>query len=304
MRVLVTGATGFVGSRLVPALRTAGNDVVAAVRDADGHDAPDGVEVIEADLLDPPVSLPAVDAAYYLVHSMGSGDDFQQRDRLAARTFVDAAEAADADRVVYLGGLGDERERLSDHLASRREVEYILADGDYDLTVLRAAVVIGEGSASFELIRQLGERLPVMVTPKWVRTPCQPIYVGDVVEYLLGVLDAPATRGGTFEIGGPEVLTYEEMLERTAELSTGRAPLVVPVPVLTSRLSAGWLRLVTDVPPNVARPLADGLDNTVVVTDPGIEAHVEVDRTPFDEAVRRSLDERSPRPEPTPAGGA
>ena len=304
MRVLVTGATGFVGSRLVPALRAAGNDVVVVTRDADDYDAPDGVEVVETNLLSPPVSLPSVDAAYYLVHSMGSGDDFRQRDRLAARTFLDAAEAAGIDRVVYLSGLGDEREQLSDHLASRREVEYILGDGDYDLTVLRAAIVIGAGSTSFELIKQLSERLPVMVTPKWVRTDCQPIHVGDVVEYLVGVLDAPGTRDGTFEIGGPEVLTYEEILERTAGLSTGRAPLVVPVPVLTPRLSAAWLWLVTDVSLDVAVPLVEGLGNTVVVTDPSIEEHVEVDRTPFDEAVRRALHKQRARPEPPTVGEA
>ena len=287
----------------MPTLRTAGHDVVAVVRDADGYDAPEGVEVTEADLLEPPVSLPAVDAAYYLVHSMGSGDDFRQLDRLAARTFVDAAEAADADRVVYLGGLGDERERLSDHLASRREVEYILAEGAYDLTTLRAAIVIGAGSASFELVRQLSERLPVMVTPRWVRTDCQPIYVGDVVEYLVGVLEAPGTRGETFDIGGPDVLTYEEMLERTAELSTGWAPLVVPVPVLTPRLSAAWLWLVTDVPLDVATPLVEGLDNTVVVTDRSIDEHVRVDPTPFDEAVRQALHEQPGRPEAPTVGG-
>ena len=305
MDVLVTGASGFVGRRLVPALREAGNDVIALVRDPDQYDAPDGVTVRQGDLLDPPVELPAVEAAYYLVHSMGAGGDFAARDRLAARTFVDAADAAGIGRLVYLGGLGAEDEALSNHLASRREVEHILASAAADLTVLRAAIVVGADSAGFELIRQLAERLPVMVTPSWVRTECQPIAAADLLAYLVGVLDAPATRGGTYEVGGPDVLTYQAMMARTAELATGRAPLIVPVPVLSPRLSAGWLWLLTDVSIDVARPLVEGLRNTAVVTDDAIAAHVRVDPTPFDEAVRRALEDRRTTPaaaEPATAG--
>jgi uncharacterized protein YbjT (DUF2867 family) len=290
MRVLVTGATGFVGSRLVPALQAAGHDVTVLVRDASRYAAPEGVHVVQGDLLDPGSFESAldVDAAYYLVHSMRAGGGFEERDRRAARDFASAASDAGVERVVYLGGLGEEREHLSEHLRSRREVEYLLGEGDYDLTTLRAAIVVGEGSAGFEMIRQLAERLPVMVTPQWVRTPCQPIAIDDVVAYLVGVLDVPETAGETYEIGGPDVLTYGEMLERTGRL-LGRKPALVPIPVLSPHLSTYWVELVTDVPKGVARPLIEGLKSRVVVEDHRIEDLVPVELTSFDVAVRRAL---------------
>lgn len=293
MRVLVTGATGFVGGRLVPALVEAGHDVVALVRDPDRYDAPPGVTVRTGDLLEAgsfESALEGVDAVYYLVHSMRAGTDYAERDRRAAHNFAMAADEHDVDRVIYLGGLGEERDHLSEHLQSRREVEYVLSNHEFDLTTLRAAVIVGAGSASFDAVRQLGKRLPVMVTPKWVRTPCQPIAIDDVVAYLVGVLDSEATRGETFEIGGPEVLTYEDLIRRTARLAGQREPSVLPVPVLTPKLSAYWIGLVTDVPPSVAHPLILGLKNPVVVTDHRIEELVPVEATPFDEAVRRALD--------------
>lgn len=297
MRVLVTGATGFVGGRLVSALVEQEHEVVVLVRDAEGYDPPSGVRVVEGDLLEPESLPPAfeidgrsVDAAYYLVHSMDGGPGYEERDRNCARNFADAASAAGLSRVVYLGGLGEDREELSEHLRSRREVERVLEDGEYALTVLRAAVIIGDGSASFEVIRGLASRLPVMITPKWVDTLCQPIAIDDVVTYLVGVLDEPATAGDTFEIGGPEVLTYGEILRRTRG-QLGQDLRIVRVPVLSPELSAMWLRLVTDVNPHLARSLVEGLRNTVVVEDTRIQELVPFDRTPFDLAVARALDD-------------
>jgi len=291
MRVLVTGASGFVGGHLVPELVGRGHDVVALTRDPASYVAPAGVDVVQGDVLDPELSLPTADAAFYLVHSMEAGEDFEERDRRAARNFRDAVDAAGIERIIYLGGLGNEDQGLSEHLQSRRDVERLLGEGEAALTALRAAIVIGEGSASFQIIRQLAARLPVMVTPSWVRTECQPIYVDDVVAYLAGVLEQPETAGETFEIGGPDVLTYQEILTTTARMLVGRPPLIIPVPVLSPGLSARWLGLVTDVDVSVAVPLVDGLRNRVVVTDDSVDAYVQPDLTGFEESVRLALGE-------------
>jgi uncharacterized protein YbjT (DUF2867 family) len=299
MRVLVTGATGFVGSRLIPALLEAGHGVHALVRDAANYEAPEGVTVHEGDVLEPGSfdgALAGVEAAYYLIHSMRAGEDFAERDRQAAANFRDAADAAGVERVIYLGGLGEEGEDLSHHLESRREVERVLGEGDYALTTLRAAVIIGQGSASFDMIRQLSSRLPAMITPRWVRNECQPIAIDDVLAYLVGVLDVPETAGGTYEIGGPDVLTYEEIMRTTARVMGRREPVILPVPVLTPRLSSYWVGLVTDVDFRVARPLIDGLKNPVVVSDDRITDLVPIDPTPYEEAVRRALSVDAYRP--------
>jgi len=301
VRVLVTGATGFVGGRLVPALLAADHDVVALVRDAGRYDPPEGVEVVEGDLLEPgsfEASLEGVEAAYYLVHSMRAGDDFEQRDRLAARHFARAAGDAGVEHVCYLGGLGEERDRLSKHLRSRREVEAILGDGDYALTTVRAAIVVGAGSASFEMVRDLASRLPVMITPRWVHTDCQPVAVDDVIASLVALLDHPEGEGltptgvdgrnRTYELGGPEVLSYAEILRRTAA-AMGRSLFLLPVPVLTPKLSSYWIGLVTDVPVGVARPLIAGLKNPVVVDGESLQRQLGIEPTGFDRAVERAL---------------
>jgi uncharacterized protein YbjT (DUF2867 family) len=298
MRVLVTGATGFVGSRLVPALLAADHEVVMLTRDADDYDGP-AEEVREGDILDPGSfehALEDIEAAYYLIHSMESGTDFAARDRKAAHNFQRAASEAGIERVVYLGGLGETREHLSKHLQSRREVETILEQGDFSLTTLRAAIIVGVGSSSFSMVNQLVHRLPVMVTPKWVRTECQPIAITDVVTYLVGVLDVPETAGETYEIGGPEVLTYQQLLRRTAAVA-GRPLYIVPVPVLSPNLSTYWVNLVTDVPKSVARPLILGLKNRVVVTDERIEELLPFERTDFETAVERAFG-KAPEPDP------
>lgn len=291
MRVLVTGATGFVGSRLVPALQQTGHSVTALVRDASRYATPEGVRVLQGDLLDPPSLASAfdgVEAVYYLVHSMRAGADYADRDRKAARNFVAAASDADVERVIYLGGLGETGDVLSEHLRSRRDIEFILADGTYALTTLRAAIIIGKQSASFTMIRQLTQRLPVMITPRWVRTACQPIAIDDVIQYLVRLLDSPNTAGDTFEIGGPEVLTYEQMIKRTAD-HLGLHRIIIPVPLLSPRLSVYWVDLVTDVPKTVAHPLIYGLKNPVVVTDNRISEYIPLELTSLDRAIDSAL---------------
>lgn len=292
MRVLVTGATGFVGSRLVPALLDSGHEVVALVRDRNRYDRPAGVTVIEGDLRDAgsfDQALSDIDAAYYLVHSMRADGSFTEQDRQAARNFVRVASESEIDRVVYLSGLGPNGSQLSNHLRSRREVERILDAGEYDLTTLRAAIIVGNGSAGYEIIRRLAERLPILIAPQGITTRCQPIAIDDAVEYLLGVLSVPETAGDTFEIGGPDVLTYKEMLIRIGRATQNRTPVIVTLPVDPSVLSGHSVALLTGVSHRIASPLLDGLNDPVVVTDTRIQTLVPIERTPFETALEQTL---------------
>jgi uncharacterized protein YbjT (DUF2867 family) len=278
--MLVTGATGYIGGRLVPRLLEAGYKVRCLAREPRKlSDRPwagsPNVEIIRCDIDDPDALRAAMEgccAAYYLVHSMMvAGADYRERDRVLALGFAKTAEAAGLERIIYLGGLGEIGDKLSEHLASRREVETALASGCVPVTIFRAAMIIGSGSASFEILRYLVERLPIMITPKWVSTESQPIAIRNVLHYLVACLDEPATVGKTFDIGGPDIMTYREIMQTMAQALGLRKRLVIPVPVLTPRLSSLWIHLVTPLSHRIARPLAEGLRNRVVCRDN--EAH-------------------------------
>ncbi len=290
-KVLVAGASGFVGRRLVPALRDADYDVHAMTRRPDSYagqaqavfgDVHDEESLVEA--------LTGIDAAYYLVHSLDS-PDFARLDREAATNFGRAAAKAGVQRIVYLGGLGADEDQLSPHLKSRREVERILGQDGVPVTVVRAGIVIGHEGLSWEMTRQLVERLPMMITPRWVSTRTQPIALADVVRYLVGVLGVPETAGQVYDAGGPEVLRYSDMMRKVA-LMQGRSIVVLPVPVLTPSLSSHWLRLVTDVDTAAGKSLVDSMVNEVVVRDDRLQQLIPLRRRSFEEAVNEALEER------------
>jgi uncharacterized protein YbjT (DUF2867 family) len=292
MRVLVTGASGFVGSRLAPALERAGHEVGAMTRHPDtyrGAGTPVAGDV--ADEASLRAALDGCDAAYYLVHSLDD-PDFQRKDAAAARAFSRAAADAGVRRIVYLGGLGKDADQLSKHLRSRREVEGLLAGTGVPVTVLRAGIVVGHGGVSWEMTRQLVAHLPAMVTPRWVHTRTQPVAVADVVRYLVGVLEPAEAEGQVFEVGGPEVLTYLEMMTRVAEIQN-RHLFVVPVPLLSPQLSSRWLALVTDVDVATGRSLIDSMSNEVVVTDDAVRRVVPFEPVDYDEMVTTALLERA-----------
>ncbi len=297
MRILVVGASGYIGGRLVPLLHARGHELVLISRDARPLAArfPEAT-VVAADLLDPstlPRAVEGIEVAYYLAHSMGAGErGFAERDRQAARNLARAAQRAGVSRIIYLGGLGDDTTVLSHHLASRHETGAELAAHDVPVTEFRAAVIIGSGSASFEILRHLTERLPIMITPRWVGTRCQPIGVGDVLDFLVGALDHREIAG-VVEIGGPDVLSYGDMMRTYARLR-GLRRLMIPVPVLTPRLSSYWVNLVSPVPAAIARPLIEGLRNEVIVRDRGPSLAFGVRPLPLREALQRAIDRSDP----------
>jgi len=287
MNIVVLGATGVIGRALVPELTRHHHVIALSRRPPEGSTS---VEWHRADALDEPTldaPFRSADIAVYLVHSLGS-DEFEDADRRAARNVAQAAARAGVRQIVYLGGLGDESSDLSPHLRSRAETAALLASGSTPVTTLRAAMVVGAGSAAFETILALVDRLPAMVCPRWVTVPTQPIALRDVVAYLAAVTGMRESFGQAYDVGGPDVMTYREMLERIARIR-GKRPRIVEVPVLTPRLSSWWLHLVTPVNASVARPLVEGLRSPTVVRDDRILELVPLELTSFDDAVREAL---------------
>ena len=295
MRIAVFGATGVIGSALVPVLAVH-HDVVAVSRHADTIFHP-GVSTATANVTDAGSvrrALDGVEIAYYLVHSLGS-PDFSERDREGALTVAREAERAGLVQIVYLGGLGDDSPELSPHLRSRVETANALASCSVPVTTLRAAVVIGRGSAGFETIVALVDRLPVMIAPRWLSTQTQPIALVDVVGYLAGVAARAEAIGERFDVGGPEIMTYRNMIERIAKIR-GNRRVIIEVPVLSPRLSSYWLHLVTPVRAGVARPLIEGLRNRTIAHDERIRSLVPRALTSFEEAAGAAFQASRSRP--------
>ncbi|MFT4606179.1 MAG: hypothetical protein ACI9W4_002927 [Rhodothermales bacterium] len=294
LRILVTGATGYIGGRLVPSLLAEGHQVRCFVRDASRLSTrswENDVEVAEGDVLEAdtlPPALDGIEVAYYLIHSLGAGGEYADRDRLAAANFANAAEKAGVGRIIYLGGINPKSDKRSEHLESRIETGETLRERSVPVTEFRAAVIVGSGSLSFELIRYLTERVPLLITPKWVRTKTQPIAVRNVLEYLTQALVVQESTGQILEIGGSEVLSYQDMFRGYARARGLRRP-ILEVPVLTPYLSSLWVGLVTPLNSRIARPLIKGLDNEVVVRDTKALDMFDIELMDYEPAVRLAL---------------
>jgi uncharacterized protein YbjT (DUF2867 family) len=293
MKVVVFGATGTIGAALVTVL-TGDHDITAVSRSPEESGDKHGVRWVRADVSDEQSvarAMEGAEVAYYLVHSLGKAR-FEERERRSADGFARAAEKVGLHQIVYLGGLGDDADDLSPHLRSRRETEQRLAAGSVPVTTLRAGMVVGKGSAAFETIAALVDRLPAMILPRWAKTPTQPIALVDVVRYLAGVCGNEDAFGQTYDVGGPEVMSYADMIRRVGRIK-GRLPRLVEVPLLTPWLSALWIELVTPARADVARPLVEGLRNPTVAKDERIRSLVALNLTPFEEAARAALAESS-----------
>ncbi|NUS73650.1 MAG: SDR family oxidoreductase [Corynebacteriales bacterium] len=280
MHILLTGATGYIGGRLAPRLIAAGHQVRCLARHPDRlRDVPwrAQAEVVAGDVMDPSQLEPAcaeIDVAYYLVHSMPTGKAFAEKDRAAAQNFARAAEKAGIRTIIYLGGLAPEGTELSEHMRSRTEVADLLLESAVPAIVLRASVILGSGSASFEMLRYLTERLPAMVTPRWVRNRVQPIGIRDVLRYLLGALDLPTDSNRTFDIGGPQILSYDQLIQLYARTAGLKRRIIVPTPFLSPWLSSHWVGLVTPVPNALARPLVESLRHESIVHEHDIARYI------------------------------
>ncbi|MBN2367359.1 MAG: SDR family oxidoreductase [Calditrichaeota bacterium] len=292
-KILVAGASGYIGGRLVPILLKEKYSVRCLARTPEKLKARNwpSVEIIEGDVLNPvtlETALKGIDIAYYLIHSMGNQKNFEETDARGARNFAVAARETGVKRIIYLGGLAKASENLSPHLKSRQEVGQILGETGIPVTELRASIIIGSGSASFEIIRDLVNKLPIMITPRWVKSLCEPISIQNILQYLTGCLTEPRTVGQILEVGGEEVLSYKEMMKTVAEV-LGKKLWMIPVPVLTPRLSAYWLNLVTTVPMSIAYPLIEGLRNDSITSNDQIKSWIKLDLLSFRESVEIAL---------------
>ena len=307
-RVLILGGTGFIGRRLLREL--AGRDIKLRLLARNPSKAsgmiPAGkdIEIVRGDLMEKKSldeALQGIHSCYYLVHSMGGksitkNTEFAEKDKEAAQNVIRAADSHGVHRVIYLGGLGEKNKDLSEHLRSRAEVAEILSSGKAMATILRAAVIIGAGGASYEMLRHLVERLPIMICPKWINTRIQPIAVQNVIEYLAGCLMNPDTAGETFDIGGPEIMTYKMMMQKYTEARGIAKRIIIDVPLLTPALSAYWVDFVTPISSGIAHPLIEGMKNEVICRDNRIEKYVPIKKISFEDAVRTAFAEETSGP--------